>query len=64
VNDFQGKVAIVTGTTGIGKAVAKRLARGGGSVLACGIDIGANEALAKEAETEGIAIRVQRCDVS
>lgn len=64
MNDFQHKVAIVTGTTGIGKAVAKRLARGGASVLACGIDIGANEALAREAETEGIAIRVQRCDVS
>ena len=64
MNDFQDKVAIVTGTTGIGKAVAKRLARGGACVLACGIDTGANEALAREAAAEGITIKVQQCDVS
>jgi NAD(P)-dependent dehydrogenase (short-subunit alcohol dehydrogenase family) len=29
MQDFVGKTAIVTGTTGIGKAIAKRLARGG-----------------------------------
>ena len=64
MNDFQDKVAIVTGTTGIGRAVAKRLARGGARVLACGIDTGANEALAREAEAAGLTVTVQRCDVS
>jgi meso-butanediol dehydrogenase / (S,S)-butanediol dehydrogenase / diacetyl reductase len=64
VNDFQNKVAIVTGTTGIGKAVAKRLARGGARVLACGIDTSANDTLAREAAVEGITIRVQQCDIS
>lgn len=28
MQDFTGKVAIVTGTTGIGKAIVKRLAQG------------------------------------
>jgi NAD(P)-dependent dehydrogenase (short-subunit alcohol dehydrogenase family) len=64
VSDFQGKVAIVTGTTGIGKAIAKRLARGGARVLACGIDAAANDALDQEAAAEGIAIQLQQCDVS
>ena len=31
--EFGGKVAIVTGTTGIGKAIAKRLAAGGAQVI-------------------------------
>ena len=63
-DDFQGKVAIVTGTTGIGKAIAKRLARGGARVVACGIDIDANEALAREASAEGVTIKAWQCDVS
>lgn len=62
--DFEDKVSIVTGTTGIGKAIAKRLARGGAKVLACGIDADSNEALRSEAVAEGIAIRVEQCDVS
>ena len=64
MSDFQEKVAIVTGTTGIGEAVAKRLARGGARVLACGIDHAANEAIEKDAAAEGITIRAQQCDVS
>jgi meso-butanediol dehydrogenase / (S,S)-butanediol dehydrogenase / diacetyl reductase len=64
VKDFEKKVAIVTGTTGIGKAIAKRFARDGARVLACGIDTAANEALKREASEEGSAIRVQQCDVS
>lgn len=64
MTDFQDKAAIVTGTTGIGKAIAKRLARGGSSVLACGIDAASNETLRSEALAERIAIRVQQCDVS
>jgi meso-butanediol dehydrogenase / (S,S)-butanediol dehydrogenase / diacetyl reductase len=64
VTEFENKVAIVTGTTGIGKAIAKRLARGGARVLACGIDASANEALNKEALAEEITIEVKECDVS
>ena len=33
--EFSGKVALVTGTRGIGRASAFRLARGGAAVLAC-----------------------------
>lgn len=45
MRDLENKVAIVTGTTGIGKAAAKRLTRGGAHVLACGIDASANTSL-------------------
>ena len=64
MDDFQGKSAIVTGTTGIGRAVAKRLARGGAAVLACGNDRAANEALAREAVAEKLNIRARETDVS
>ena len=62
--EFEGKAAIVTGTSGIGKEIAKRLARGGASVLACGIDKTANEQCRAEAKDEGIRLEVQECDVS
>ena len=62
--NFNGKVAIVTGTTGIGKAVGKRLARGGARVLSCGIDTAANQNLVDEARADGIEIQVRVCDVS
>jgi NAD(P)-dependent dehydrogenase (short-subunit alcohol dehydrogenase family) len=64
VTEFENKIAIVTGTTGIGKATAKRLARGGARVLACGLDTAANEALNREAIAEEISIEVKQCDVS
>ncbi|HZQ55624.1 MAG TPA: SDR family oxidoreductase [Bryobacteraceae bacterium] len=62
--EFENKVAIVTGTTGIGKATAKRLARGGAAVLACGIDTTANHTLAAEARSEGLKLSPRQCDVS
>ena len=62
--DFDKKIAIVTGTTGIGKAIAKRLAKDGGQVLSCGIDTVSNDNLAREAKAERISIEVQTCDVS
>ena len=62
--EFENKVAVVTGTTGIGKAAAKRLARGGAAVLSCGIDTAANDTLTAEAKSEGLNLRVRHCDVS
>ncbi|MGE5734053.1 MAG: SDR family NAD(P)-dependent oxidoreductase [Acidobacteriota bacterium] len=64
MKEFSGKVALVTGTTGIGRAVAKRFAEGGASVLACGIEPAGNEDLAKEATKLGLALRVEKCDVA
>jgi NAD(P)-dependent dehydrogenase (short-subunit alcohol dehydrogenase family) len=64
MTEFEGKAAIVTGTTGIGKAIALRLARGGASVLACGIDPEANGSLASEAALGKLTIHVRHCDVS
>ena len=54
VDEFKGKAALVTGTSGIARATAQRLAAGGASVLACGIDPDANAALATE---PGITVR-------
>lgn len=62
--EFENRVAIVTGTTGIGKAIAMRLATGGGRVVACGIDVAANSELQREAASSAIALRVEYCDVS
>jgi NAD(P)-dependent dehydrogenase (short-subunit alcohol dehydrogenase family) len=56
--EFDNKVAIVTGTSGIARATALRLASAGAAVLACGIDAAANAELA----AEGIAVR--QADVS
>lgn len=64
MKEFQNRVAIVTGTTGIGRAIAWRLASGGCSVVACGIEDGANDELRSEAGKNGLAIDVERCDVS
>jgi meso-butanediol dehydrogenase / (S,S)-butanediol dehydrogenase / diacetyl reductase len=57
--DFSGKVALVTGTTGIGRATSLRLAAQGAAVIALGIDAAANAGLA---QTPGVS--VMRCDVS
>jgi meso-butanediol dehydrogenase/(S,S)-butanediol dehydrogenase/diacetyl reductase len=64
VKDFARKIAIVTGTTGIGKAIARRLGCGGAHVLACGIDAAANSELRREAASANLSIEVQHCDVS
>jgi meso-butanediol dehydrogenase / (S,S)-butanediol dehydrogenase / diacetyl reductase len=64
MKEFADKVAIVTGTSGIGKAIALRLSAGGCGVVACGIDASANSELQREAETKALALRVEECDVS
>jgi meso-butanediol dehydrogenase / (S,S)-butanediol dehydrogenase / diacetyl reductase len=60
--DFTGKVALVTGSSGMGLAAALRLARGGARVHLCGIDAQANEAA--RAAAEGLAVTVHTCNVA
>jgi meso-butanediol dehydrogenase/(S,S)-butanediol dehydrogenase/diacetyl reductase len=64
MDDLAGKLALVTGTTGIGRATALRFARGGAKVMALGIDDTGNRALVDAALAEGLAIAVRHCDVS
>lgn len=64
MKEFQNNVAIVTGTTGIGGAMARRLASGGASVVVCGIDADANRKLQEESNAQGYELRVELCDVS
>lgn len=64
MKEFENRVAIVTGTTGIGRAIAKRLAVGGCSVVACGIEASANRELQQESELDRLTLRVEHCDVS
>ena len=62
--EFTGRVALVTGTTGIGRAIAKRFAAGGAQVVACGIEAAANEVLARDAAELGLTLTVESCDVT
>jgi meso-butanediol dehydrogenase/(S,S)-butanediol dehydrogenase/diacetyl reductase len=62
--DFTGKVAITTGTSGIGKGAALRLARGGAKVVALGLDAAANAVMREEAAAENLAVTVQQADVT
>lgn len=64
MKEFAEKVAIVTGTTGIGSAIAQRLASGGAGVIVCGIDAAANSELQRAADAKGFALRVELCDVA
>ena len=62
--EFRGKVALVTGTSGIGAASAARLASAGAMVLACGIDDAANAAFDRLAEDRDLPMRARKTDVS
>jgi meso-butanediol dehydrogenase/(S,S)-butanediol dehydrogenase/diacetyl reductase len=62
--EFGGKVALVTGTSGIGRASAFRLARAGAAVLACGIDDKVNAEMTKLAADENLRVTVTKADVS
>src|SRR5271156_2959588 len=64
MKEFAGKVALVTGTTGIGCAIAKRFAAASAQVIACGIDAAANEELTREAEELHLTLLVEHCDVT
>lgn len=62
--EFDGKIALVTGTSGIGLASAICLAASGATVLACGIDVTANAILDSMAGERGLAMSARRADVS
>jgi meso-butanediol dehydrogenase / (S,S)-butanediol dehydrogenase / diacetyl reductase len=64
MKEFEGKVAIVTGTTGIGRAIAKRFATDGANVLACGIEEAANRELTLDVKANGLSLQVEQCDVT
>jgi NAD(P)-dependent dehydrogenase (short-subunit alcohol dehydrogenase family) len=60
--DFVGKIALVTGTSGIGLGAALRLARGGAKVFVCGNDDAHNQKAAGAAE--GLNVSIAHVDVS
>ncbi len=64
MTEFAGKVALVTGTSGIGLASAIRLASAGARVLACGNDPAANETFDRIAGERGLAMASRLTDVS
>jgi len=59
---FEGRVALVTGSSGMGLAAALRLAREGAEVHLLGVDAKANAAA--EAALEGLRATVHACDVA
>jgi meso-butanediol dehydrogenase/(S,S)-butanediol dehydrogenase/diacetyl reductase len=62
--EFAGKIALVTGTSGIGRASARRLATGGAKVLALGIDPAVNAEFDELAKAERLTMSARLCDVS
>jgi len=64
MKEFVGRVAVVTGTTGIGRAIAKRFSAGGAQVVACGIEAAGNEELARDAAKLDLTLQVESCDVT
>lgn len=64
MGEFAGKVALVTGTSGIGRASARRLAQGGAKVLALGIDPKMNAEFDALAKADGLLMAARPCDVS
>jgi meso-butanediol dehydrogenase / (S,S)-butanediol dehydrogenase / diacetyl reductase len=60
--EFNGKTALVTGSSGMGLASALRLARAGAVVHLCGIDAKANAAAAEAAQ--GLPVTVHACDIA
>ncbi|TLU71436.1 SDR family NAD(P)-dependent oxidoreductase [Lichenicoccus roseus] len=64
MQEFASRVALVTGTSGIGRATVLRLAHGGARVMALGIDEGANAGLADAARAAGLNVEVRHADVA
>jgi meso-butanediol dehydrogenase / (S,S)-butanediol dehydrogenase / diacetyl reductase len=64
MNEFSGRVAVVTGTTGIARSIARRFASAGAHVVACGIEHQANQELAHEAKKLALSLALEQCDVA
>jgi meso-butanediol dehydrogenase/(S,S)-butanediol dehydrogenase/diacetyl reductase len=64
MKEFAGRVALVTGTTGIGRAIGTRFAAEGAQVVACGIDKAGNEEWAHAAAKLGRSLALEYCDVT
>jgi len=65
VNDFEGKVVIVTGgATGIGHATVARLARAGARVFAGDVSPQLEPGLARLQQDEGLPVQGRRADVT
>jgi len=62
--EFAGRVALVTGTTGIGRAIAIRFASGDAEVVACGIDADENAKLKEISSDLRLSLQVENCDVA
>jgi NAD(P)-dependent dehydrogenase (short-subunit alcohol dehydrogenase family) len=62
--EFTGNVALVTGTSGIGRASARRLAQGGAKVLALGIDPEVNAEFDVLARADNLQMSARHCDVA
>ena len=62
MGELQGRVAVVTGSSGIGLAIAQKLAALGARVFVCGNDPAHNEAA--RVATAGTSISVHEVDVS
>lgn len=62
IQEFDGKVAVVTGSSGIGLAAALKLARDGARVFLCGIDDGHNETANQQ--SDGLPLSVHKVDIA
>ena len=64
MNDFAGRVAVVTGTTGIGRAIAMRFCSGRCSSGCLWHRITGNQELARDAAKLKLSLQVEACDVT
>ncbi|RYH06800.1 SDR family NAD(P)-dependent oxidoreductase [Tropicimonas sp. IMCC6043] len=64
MSEFRDRVAIVTGTTGIGASCALRLARDGAAVACFGIDADSISALNATAKADSLDLAAMQVDVS
>ena len=64
MKEFQGKVAIVTHGQQVLATPSPNVSQRMEQCLACGIEVSANQELALDAKSNGLSVRVERCDVT